>query len=36
VAAVIALLAVVALGASIDHWMPEARSLPQAVRLLRA
>jgi hypothetical protein len=26
---------VVALGAAIDHWMPEAHSLPQALRLLR-
>ena len=34
--ALIALLALVALGAAIDHWAPEARSLPDAVRLLRA
>jgi hypothetical protein len=31
-----ALVTLVALGAAIDHWMPEARSLPHAVRLLRA
>lgn len=35
-AAAITLLTVTALGASLDHWMPEARSLPHAVRLLRA
>jgi hypothetical protein len=29
------LLMVVALGAAIDHWMPQARSLPHAVRLLK-
>ncbi len=35
-AAVVALLALVALGAAIDHWMPEAHSLPHALRLLQA
>jgi hypothetical protein len=35
-AALIALVALVTLGAAIDHWMPEARSLPHAVRLLTA
>jgi hypothetical protein len=35
-AAVIGLLVLVALGGAIDHWMPEARSLPHAVRLLKA
>ena len=33
--AVATLACVVALGAAIDHWVPEARSLPHAVRLLR-
>lgn len=33
----LALLVLVAvLGAAIDHWLPQANSLPQAVRLLRA
>ena len=36
IAALAALIGLMALGAAIDHWMPEARSLPQAVRLLRA
>jgi hypothetical protein len=31
----IILLMVVALGAAIDHWLPQARSLPHAVRLLK-
>lgn len=30
-----ALLCAVALGAVLDHWVPQARSLPHAVRLLR-
>lgn len=30
------LLIVVLLGAAIDHWLPQAHSLPQALRLLRA
>jgi len=33
--ALASLACVVALGAAIDHWVPEARSLPQALRLLR-
>ncbi len=33
--AVATLACVVALGAAIGHWLPEARSLPHAVRLLR-
>jgi len=33
--ALAALACVVVLGAAIDHWLPEARSLPHAVRLLR-
>ena len=28
-------MAGVVLGAAIDHWMPEAQSLPHAVRLWR-
>jgi len=35
-AALIGLLVLVTLGAAIDHWLPEARSLPHAVRLLTA
>jgi hypothetical protein len=35
-AALIALIGLVTLGAAIDRWMPEARSLPHAVRLLTA
>jgi len=35
-AALIGLLVLVALGAAIEHWLPDARSLPHAVRLLRA
>jgi hypothetical protein len=34
--ALVMLVAVVALGAALDHWMPQARSLPHALRLLRA
>lgn len=30
-----ALLCAVALGAALDHWLPQARSLPHAVQLLR-
>jgi hypothetical protein len=30
------LIAVVALGAAVDYWLPQAHSLPHAVRLLRA
>ena len=33
--AVATLVCVVVLGAAIDHWLPEARSLPHALRLLR-
>jgi hypothetical protein len=33
--AVVVLIAVMALGAAIDHWLPQARSLPHAVQLLR-
>jgi hypothetical protein len=33
--AVAALACVVVLGAAIDHWLPQARSLPHALRLLR-
>ncbi len=33
--AVATLACVVVLGAAIDHWLPEARSLPHALRLLR-
>ena len=36
VPAAIALSTVVAVGAAVDHWMPQARSLPHAVQLLRA
>ena len=36
VPAMVALLGVVALGAAIDHWLPQARSLPHALQLLRA
>jgi hypothetical protein len=32
--AVATLACVVVLGAAIDHWLPEARSLPHALRLL--
>jgi hypothetical protein len=35
-AALVGLAALVVLGAAIDHWLPEARSLPHAVQLLRA
>jgi hypothetical protein len=35
-AALIGLIVLVSLGAAIDRWMPEARSLPHAVRLLTA
>jgi hypothetical protein len=35
-AALIGLIVLVTMGAAIDHWMPEARSLPHAVRLLTA
>lgn len=35
-AAAIALIGIVGLGAAIDHWVPEARSLPHALRLMRA
>jgi hypothetical protein len=35
-AALIGLIVLVSLGAAIDRWMPEARSLPHAVRLLNA
>ena len=35
VPAAIALCAVVAVGAAVDHWLPDARSLPHAVQLLR-
>jgi hypothetical protein len=34
--AVVMLIAVVALGAALDHWLPQARSLPHAIQLLRA
>ena len=34
--AAIALSAVVAVGAAVDYWIPQARSLPHAVQLLRA
>ena len=33
--AMITLACLVALGAAIDHWLPQAQSLPHAVRLLR-
>jgi hypothetical protein len=33
--ALIALVTLIVLGAAIDHWLPHAQSLPQAVRLLR-
>lgn len=33
--AAMALCTVVALGAAVDHWLPEARSLPHALHLLR-
>lgn len=36
VPATIALSTVVGVGAAVDHWMPQARSLPHAVQLLRA
>jgi hypothetical protein len=32
----VALIGVVLLGGAIDHWMPDARSLPHALRLIRA
>jgi hypothetical protein len=35
-AAAVALIGVVLLGGAIDHWMPDARSLPHALRLIRA
>ncbi|MCE4557354.1 hypothetical protein [Pelomonas cellulosilytica] len=34
--ALVFLMAGVALGAALDHWVPQAESLPHAVRLLRA
>lgn len=33
--AAIALCTVVAVGAAVDHWLPDARSLPHAVQMLR-
>jgi hypothetical protein len=30
------ILFVVALGAAVEHWLPQAQSLPHAIRLLRA
>jgi hypothetical protein len=35
-AAVVALISLLALGAAIDHWMPQARSLPHALQLMRS
>jgi hypothetical protein len=34
-AAVVALIGLLVLGAAIDHWMPQARSLPHALQLMR-
>jgi hypothetical protein len=34
-AAVVALIGLLALGAAIDHWLPQARSLPHALQLMR-